>query len=563
MMKKSLFSMIATVLLLSTVLAACSSSKNEGGQASSSSSAPAGSASAEGSLLTEPGTYPITKEKVTLKVMVRGNPLVEDFATNEFTKWYEEKTNVHIEWEVVPEQSMQEKLNLVLASEDYPDVIFGMNVSPAQEMIYGTQGVFLPLNDLIESQGTQTKKLFADRPDIKEAITAPGGNIYSLPEINECYHCSMSQKMWIYQPWLDKLGLEMPKTTEDLYNVLKAFKTQDPNGNGKADEVALSISPKSWRSSIDAFLMNSFVYNPVYGTTKRLFVQDGKLDVSYTKPEWKEGLKYLNKLYSEGLITPESFTQDDNQLIQVGENPDVPLLGASTGGHQGVFTQLLGESGRWNEYKTVPVLKGPNGAQYAPTDATSLTTGSFLITNKAKNPEVALRWADGLYEYEHTLRSNYGRPDQEWRNATDGEIGINGEPAKWSELKSFGEVQNVNWAQTGPALRSNEFRLSAVSKGNDDLEVILYNETKNNYEPYKSSTYATVPPLFMTNEQATEIADLSKTVNDYVEEMLARFVTGDADVEKEWDTYLKTLDSMNLKRLITIYQEAYDAQIKK
>ncbi len=67
----------------------------------------------------------------------------------------------------------------------------------------------------------------------------------------------------------------------------------------------------------------------------------------------------------------------------------------------------------------------------------------------------------------------------------------------------------------------------------------------------------------MTNEQATEIADLSKTVNDYVEEMLARFVTGDADVEKEWDTYLKTLDSMNLKRLITIYQEAYDAQIKK
>lgn len=558
-MKKSLFVLIATILMLSAVLSACSSSNN--GNKPSSSGTPASTASTD--VLTEPGTYPITKEKVTLKVMVRGNPLVEDFSTNEFTKWYEEKTNVHIEWEVVPEQSMQEKLNLVLASEDYPDVILGMNVSPAQEMIYGSQGVFLPLNDLIEKQGTQTKKLFADRPEIKAAITAPGGNIYSLPEINECYHCTMSQKMWIYEPWLEKLNLKMPTTTEELYNVLKAFKTQDPNGNKKADEIPLSISPKSWRSSIDSFLMNSFVYNPMYGTTKRLYVQDGKLDVSFTNPEWKEGLKYMNKLYSEGLISPESFTQDDNQLIQMGENPDTVILGASTGGHQGVFTQLLGESGRWNEYSTVPVLKGPAGKQYAPNDATGMTTGSFLITNKAKNPELALRWVDGLFEYEHTLRSNYGRPGEEWRDATDGEIGINGQAAKWSELKSYGEVQNVNWAQTGPSLRSNDFRLSAVSKGEDDLEVILYNETKNNYEPYKSANLLTVPPLFMTNEQATEVADLSKTVNDYVDEMLARFVIGDADIDKEWDTYLKTLDSMNLKRLIEVYQEAYDAQTKK
>ena len=111
------------------------------------------------------------------------------------------KTNVHIEWEVVPEQSIQEKLNLVLASEDYPDVIMGLNISPAQ-MIYGSQGAFLPLNDLIEKQGTNTKKIFQDNPEIESAITALDGNIYALPEVNECYHCSMSQKMWIYEPWL-------------------------------------------------------------------------------------------------------------------------------------------------------------------------------------------------------------------------------------------------------------------------------------------------------------------------------------------------------------------------
>lgn len=541
----------------SILLAGCTGSQSPKG----SDEAP--NAGTEPIALSEPGTYPLVQEKTTLKVMVRGNPLVENFETNDFTKWYEEKTNVHIEWEVVPEQSIQEKLNLVLASEDYPDVIMGLNISPAQQMIYGSQGAFLPLNDLIEKQGTNTKKMFQDNPEIQSAITALDGNIYALPEVNECYHCSMSQKMWIYEPWLKKLNLKMPETTDELYEVLKAFKEQDPNGNGMQDEIPLSISPKSWSSSIDAFLLNSFVYNPVYGSSyKHIFIKDDKLDVAFNKPEWREGLRYMNKLYAEGLLAPESFTQDDNQLIQIGENPDTVLLGASTGGHQGIFTQLLGESGRWLEYKTLPPLKGPNGVRYAALDSTGMNPGAFVITKKAKHPELALRWADGLYEREHTLRSVYGRPDQEWREAKDGEVGINGEPAVWSELKSYGTVQNIAWIQTGPSLRTNDFRLSAVAKGDDDLEVVLYNETKNKYEPHKPTDVSTVPPLFLTNEQASEVADLSKTINDYVDEMMARFVIGDADLDKDWDGYVQQLEAMNVARYLAIYQEAYDGRSK-
>ncbi len=271
-------------------------------------------------------------------------------------------------------------------------MITGLNISPAQQMIYSTQGAFLPLNELIENQGKNTNKMFQDNPEIQSTITAVDGNIY---------HCSMSQKMWIYEPWLKKLNLDMPETTDELYEVLKAFKKNDPNGNGKPDEIPLSISPKSWSSSIDAFLLNSFIYNPVYGSSyKHIFIKDNKLDVAYNKPEWREGLRYLNRLYAEGLLAPESFTQDDNQLIQIGENPDTVFCGASTGGHQGVFTQLLGDTGRWKEYKTVPPLKGPNGVQYAALDSTGLIPGAFVITKKARHPELALRWADGLYERE-------------------------------------------------------------------------------------------------------------------------------------------------------------------
>ncbi len=565
-MKKAFTVVVLLCMLFTVVLAGCGSggdSKPEATPGNTSSSNGAGNT--EDDLLTPPGTYPITKEKVTLKVMVRGNPLVEDFATNEFTKWYEEKTNVHIEWEVVPEQSRQEKLNLALTSNDYPDVIFGINVSAAQQMIYGSQGMFLPLNELIEKHGVQTKKIFEENPLIKETITAPDGNIYALPDINECYHCSMSQKMWIYEPWLKEVGMEMPKTTEDLYQVLKAFKEQDPNKNGKPDEIPSAFTPKSWRSSIEGFIMNSFVYTPMLSTsTKFLYVnEEGKIDVSFNKDGWKDGLAYMNRLYKDGLIAPESFTQDGNQLIQLGENPDEVILGAAAGGHQGVFSQLMGESGRWAEYKAIPPLKGPSGVQYAAYDPLGLTVGAFIITDKAKNPEIAMRWADGLYEFEHTLRSNYGRPGQEWAEAKDGELGINGEQATWTELESYGTVQNVNYAQTGPGMRSNEFRLSAVAKGDDDLEVILYNETKDKYEPYAPANVTTLPPLFFTEVQASEAADLAKSIYDYVDEMTARFVIGDADIEKDWDSFIKTLGDMNLNRYMELYQEVYDANTKK
>ncbi|MGZ9583270.1 ABC transporter substrate-binding protein [Paenibacillus marinisediminis] len=513
----------------------------------------------------EKGTFPLSKEKVTLKVMIPSNSLVENFETNEFTKWYEEKTNVKVEWTIVPEQSAQEKLNLMLASNDYPDVIMGFGVTPAQQMIYGKQGVFLPLNEYIDKYSVNLVKAFEENKVIKPSITAPDGNIYALPEINDCYHCSMAQKMWIYKPWLDKLNLQVPTTTEELYTVLKAFKEKDPNGNGKPDEVPLSGAPrgKGWLSSIDGFIMNAFVYNSVFNESRyHMYIENNKVQVSYNKPEWQEGLKYLNKLYSEGLIDPQVFTQDGDQLLKLGENAEVPLLGVALGGHQGMFTQIAGESGRWLDYVTVPALKGPNGVQYAGYTPFGYSVGKFLITKNAKDPELAFRWADGFYDEETSLRTTIGRPDQEWRAAKEGEIGINGKPAKWARLMEYGQIQNIHWEQTGPTYRSNDLRLGEVAPndGKPNLEVILYNETKKNYEPYRPDASMAMPQLFFTDEESSELSDLSKTINDYVDEMMARFVIGDADIEKDWDSYLQTLDSMNLPRFLEIYQQALDAR---
>ncbi|MGG1553992.1 ABC transporter substrate-binding protein [Paenibacillus ferrarius] len=518
-------------------------------------------------VLSEQGAYPIVKEKITLKVMVGARDFVENYETNEFTKWYEELTNVHINWEVVPSKSIPEKLNLMLASGDYPDVVLNMAVSNEQQMVYGKEGVFIPLNGLIEKYAPNVMQRLAELDGMKEVLTAPDGNIYSLPQIEQCYHCTMSQKLWIYKPWLDKLKLDMPTTTEGYYQVLKAFKEMDPNGNGLQDEIALAGSPKGWNTRVDDVLMNAFIPNNTLTSTKHMFLQDGKVKVAFDKPEWKQGLEYLNKLHKQGLLATESFTQDGTQLQQMGEQAGAHILGSAPGGSPGAMSKMFGASGKWMEFVPVPPLKGPQGVQvaaYNPYGGSMF--GKFLITKNAKHPEVAIRWVDGFYgkwddPSEIMMRSLYGVPGRDWIKAEGGMIGINGQAAKYKVLvPSETTNQNVHWSQTAPTVRTSDFRLSeavdpATIKQNP--EVILFKATKL-YEPYQMKANTILPPLFMTREQSEELAGLQKTILEYVDQMVARFVTGDADLNKEWSQYLDTLNGMNLKRYIEIYQEAYD-----
>ncbi|QTH46730.1 ABC transporter substrate-binding protein [Cohnella sp. LGH] len=549
------------MLVMTLVLSACTGNNGNNGSSlppSGSAASPESSSSGNADSVTGPGELPITKEKTTIKIMTHANSLVEDFATNAFTKYLEEKTNIHIEWDILPEKSASEKLNLVLASgEDLPDVIMTMGISPAQQMIFGGQGLFRPLNDLIEQYGTETNKMFEAMPYVKDTITAPDGNIYAMPAPNEGFHAMFMQKMWIYKPWLDKLGLAMPTTTEEFYNVLQAFKTKDPNGNGKADEIPFSGSPTGYLTQVHNFLLNSFTYSPMSWLT----ANNGKIEVPYNKPEWKEGLKYLRRLYADGLMDAQALTQDGNQLKQLGENPDVPILGAVSTLHMGEFTQFFGESGRWLEYVAVPPLKGPAGVQVTPYDPYGvLNTGAYVITKDAKNPEAAFRLLDFMYNTETTLRSSYGEPGSEWEWAKDGEIGISGEQAVWKALKSWGNVQNVHWSLSGPIFNPSTLRLSQVDDPTNPLEKMLYTETKEKYDPYKAGLDQIVPPLYLSDEDSSEIADLQLTLHNRANEMLVRSITGDVDIDKEWDAYVSSLNDMNLARYLELYQKAYDAK---
>src|SRR5699024_5491180 len=120
-----------------------------------------------------------------------------------------------------PNQGQAQRKQLMFAGGDYTDVFLHGNhaeegLTRTEQQRYGSQGILLPLNDLIAQHAPNIKKALDEIPYLEPEITAPDGNIYALPEISSCYHCNYSQKMWINTDWLERLGLEMPTTTEQL-----------------------------------------------------------------------------------------------------------------------------------------------------------------------------------------------------------------------------------------------------------------------------------------------------------------------------------------------------------
>jgi len=444
-------------------------------------------------------------------------------------------------------------------------VFYGVNLTRDELLTYGGQGSLIKLNDLIDKYGFEVKRVMAEYPNLRSFITAPDGGIYSLFYINECYHCSMSMKMWIERFWLKDLGLKMPETTDEFYQTLKAFKDKDPNKNGKKDEIALSGAVKnSWWGDPYNFLLNAFVYND---GGPRLILKNGTVDFAATKTEWRDGLRYIRKLYTEGLIDPAGFTQDQDQVKKLGENPDAVILGAVGGGWPGNWMNWGGGSKRETLYDVVPSLKGPAGARnsaYYPQDP---GLGRFAIAKTCKYPEVAFRWEDLRLNLEESINFNYGLRGIYWDWAKSGEVGLDGKAAVWTWIKDPPSPSNVKWNMWGDFYYPNSWRVGqTVAKDWDmydpnQLNARLHMETLNKMEPAAPKEY--YPTVWAPKSITEELAQLSTQIQTYVTESTVRFIVGDLDVEKAWDQYVGELKKMGLDRYIQLNQQAYDAQYKK
>ncbi|MCL2831733.1 MAG: extracellular solute-binding protein [Treponema sp.] len=554
--KKFLFGLVFLLITGTMVFA------GGGGQQAQTGSA----GSVNSNLVTAPGQFPIVNAPYTMRVWTVQTVNIEDFNTNEFTLSYEKKTGVHINWELAPATNGPEMLNLSLASGDYPDVYLAAFVPKEDEILYGSQGVFVPLNKLIETYSPNAVSQLADNPDIRAMITTPDGNIYSLPFIAKTYHMYFPFKLWMNTTWMKNLNLKTPTTTEEFYQVLKAFKERDPNGNGSGKDVIPFFDTDPFQdpnnrignTSFITFFINAFIQ---CDCDFRYVTNDNKIAFAFDKPEFREGLRYVRRLVSEGLIDETSFSAKPAQLRSIADGTGDLLLGATVQRAPSAFMNMNGD--KQKNYDSVPPLAGPNGVRFAVYNPeASYSSGQFIITKSMKNPEVACRWIDYFYTWEGGLEARYGREGQEWERTAPDVMASSGLPALWRPLTALAGVQNICWRTNIGQYYPQDKQASNFNDiyASDGLEARLYNATHDNYAPYAPKKY--IPMLYMTTDVIKKINQPSIDMRSYVQEYVVQFLTGGLSLDKDWDAYVANFQKMGINDILAAYQGPYDAFIK-
>lgn len=499
-----------------------------------------------------------------------------DLNTNAFTLILEEKFDVDLRFETTTYDASgaAETRQISLASGSYPDaymLIPWVNQFSQSELLrLGSQGVLVPLQDLIAENGPTITQTLDAVPEYRTLATSPDGNIWGLPEWNDCYHCSYPSKLWMNTTWLDNLGLEQPTTPDELFDVLMAFKNDDPNGNGVADEIPLTANA---RDSVVPFIMNAFISNAwsIGGSTQPTSLgldASGQVQMQPAQDGWRQGLEFLNRLWENDLIDESAFSQDPDAMQSKGNSAEGVLIGSYTGVHPGIFVTIGQEDERDTQYDALPPLTGPGGNN-ATFVLPSTPGATFVITNKASEAkqQKLIEILDYIFTEEGHLQGEFGTEGINWAYAEDGDIALDQElDAVWKTLVTEeGDEAAINngWGAMAQYASTAEFRNSQVQP----LEVY----TPEGYERrlfdatglYDGTDISGIFPYWnawVPVADAPELSTLQTNVENYVSTSTAEFITGARDPgdDAAWQTYVEGLTGIGADRYVEIWQNASD-----
>lgn len=485
---------------------------------------------------------PIVDETLTLSIAGEKASLAPDYNEMELVQQWEEDTNIAIEWNMLAPEVYLDKRNLLLASNDLPDAFLNSRFTDDELVRYGTDGTLIPLEGLIEQYAPNLQAIFEERPELKAAVTASDGHIYSLPSAEELGLAAVPFFWSINKSWLDALGLDVPTTVDEYHDALVAFKTQDPNGNGKADEIPLSFINNWWCADIgDLFA----ALGGIADNADHRIVRDGEVIYTGADERYRDAIATLHEWYEEGLIDPESFTQDDKAYLAKGKT-ETPVLGSYVWWET---AEVVGTD-RADEYVLLPVLEGVEGQLVGRSNYADFGRNAFAITSANEFPSATMRWVDELYEPVMAAQVSYGPVGETLVENADGVL----EQAELPEGVNAGELrQKVALGAGAPHVLTREHFETVVLPEPRALERLI--DLEEHYLPYAEPE--NYPSVFFSVEELEEIGSIEADIKALVEQKRAEWITS-GGVEGEWDGYVSQLESMGLDRLVEIWQAGYD-----
>ena len=485
--------------------------------------------------LTDSG-LPVVTGDLTLRFGGGKSALAPDYESMELVKTWTEDSAITIDWVNEPDEVWAEKKNLLMASGELPDALFNTGLSDAEIAKYGANGTLVALEEMIPEHAPTLHGILEERPDIRSAITASDGHIYSLPSVEELGLVEFPSMLFLNTDWLEQHGLDMPTTVDEYHETLLAFKEDGPSG----------VLPLSFMGAENIADLIAAIGGQADNPDHRI-VQDGKVLFTADKDGFADAIATLHTWYREGLIDQESFAQDYVKFIAKGK-ADPQTLGSFFFWD---ITEVVGYE-RADQYLIVPIFPGPDGVQRAcVANNQEINRDAFAISRTNEYAAATLRWADMLFDPVMSAQANWGPLGIAQEMNDDGML----EQIPVADGESEQE-RRVKVAPGGPKIITAE-----------DFETVVLPEPRaaerqeqiaEFYEPHRANEK--YPPVMLSVEELNEISTIEADVKTLVDEKISTWIVK-GGIEEQWDGYVAQLESIGLPEMIEVYQTAYDRYI--
>ena len=557
-LRKSLALVMALVMAVG-LLAGCGSSGGAGGAASAPVEVPEGGY-----------TFPLA-EKAEISGLTNFPPATESDPNNRtIFKRLEEKTNVHVNWKTIQSDQWGDKIALEMANvKTLPEFVFNAGFGDTELQKYAKQGVIINLEDYITPELMPNLcKVFEQAPEYRTMCTDENGHIWALPWIEQLgYEYTAIQTIgnmpFINVAWLEFLGLDMPKTTDEFEQVLIAFR-DNADALKKEFNIDGDIIPMSCiinDGDQDAMILTNG-FGEGYGDPdngRHIVVTDDKQVICPANTEgWRKGIEWLHKLYTENLIDPDAFTQQWSTYVAKGKSGrygvcfswDVANIVSIS------MDDLIAGKG----WQPLPMLKAdvlnltPQNGSFT----SGFQRGRCVVTANAKNPTLICAWLDQMYDPLQSPQNNWGT----YGEGDDFDIFVMGTNDKGEPMLQHSplgdhspvearEAESVN----GPlAILDSYYGVYVTCP--DDAKYRL-DWIKNIYTPDMHTKYV-FPNVFMSAEDTKTISNLNADIYKCISTAKADWIMNGC-TDADWDKLQSDLDSYGLQQYLSIFQKYLDA----
>ena len=519
---------------------------------------------------------------VKIQIGLGSNAKVIDFEDNALTKWLEETTGYDLEIvEYAGGTDVSTQISTTIAAlQDLPDILWGVSLNSATIAAYGKEGYFVDLRPYYEDSEGASKTFWTRMEEclteqqqeyVLSKLTDPDtGGMYGVPTIETSLVDGTDFMVWINTEWLDKLGLPKPTNTEELYNVLKAFSENDCNGNGDTrDEIPLmGTQNSSGPAQVVNWLINLYMY---YNDAHlwQDYNGDGQLEAAYTQDSYREALKFVNKLYKEGLLTKMLYTTTSAEMKQITTPRNGQALCGIFCGHLTSHTTFGSEV--MYQYENLKTWG-------CATERDLGFSVNCFITHTAVKRDVVdecFNLLMTMWSWDGSMRLRYGEYGNNWVDPDEGALSDYSLPATYKLLDDpFTQQNSVTWGTyDGSLFHYAEGETAQVSEDLDQWTATkskMHAKARANFDwavANNNPKYLADPFLqdFALNSAEEDSIDMvRRNVNAYALSAMKDFITGanhkDINNDAQWSAYLAELKALGYNDLQAMYQKCYERQ---